>query len=46
LLVREGVSLGQLRELAEQEKEELDEIAAHRSAGPSIEQGGKGEYPE
>jgi len=43
LLIREGVSLGQLRELAEHEKEELNEIAAHGSAGPSFEQGGKGE---
>jgi len=42
LLVREGVSLGQLRELAEQEKEELAEIAAHGGhAG-----GGKGESSE
>jgi len=32
LLIREGVSLGQLRELAEQEKEELKEIAAHHGA--------------
>jgi len=39
LLIREGVSLGQLRQLAENEKEELDEIAAHGSAGSS----GKGE---
>jgi uncharacterized protein (TIRG00374 family) len=39
LLIREGVSLGQLRELAEHEKEELDEIAAHGTAGSS----GKGE---
>jgi Lysylphosphatidylglycerol synthase TM region len=38
LLVREGVSLGQLRELAEHEKEELDEIAARGSANS-----GKGE---
>jgi hypothetical protein len=38
LLVREGVSLGQLRELAEQEKEELREIAAHGTVP-----GGKGE---
>ena len=29
LLVREGVSLGQLREMAKHEKEELAEIAAH-----------------
>jgi uncharacterized protein (TIRG00374 family) len=43
LLIREGVSLGQLRELAEHEKEELEEIAAHGSAGPSVERGGKGE---
>ena len=41
LLIREGVSLGQLRELAEHEKEELKEIAAHGSVG--AEQGGKGE---
>ena len=38
LLVREGVSLGQLRELAEQEKDELREIAAHGTVP-----GGKGE---
>jgi uncharacterized protein (TIRG00374 family) len=42
LLIREGVSLGQLRELAEHEKEELDDIAAHGSAVTS----GKGEKPE
>jgi uncharacterized protein (TIRG00374 family) len=41
LLIREGVSLGQLRELAEHEKEELEEIAAHGSAGS--EPGGTGE---
>jgi hypothetical protein len=41
LLVHEGVSLGKLRELAEHEKEELDEIAAHVSS-PA---GGKGEKP-
>jgi hypothetical protein len=46
LLIREGVSLGKLRELAEHEKEELDDIAAHGSAGPSVERGGKGEKPE
>ena len=46
ILIREGVSLGQLKELAEHEKEELDEIAAHGSAGPGVEQGGKGEKPE
>jgi len=50
LLIREGVSLGNLRELAEQEKEELEEIAAHGSAGPNaergVERGGKGEKPE
>ncbi len=46
LLIREGVSLGNLRELAEHEKEELDEIAAHGSAGPILERGGKGEKPE
>jgi len=40
LLIREGVSLGQLRQLAEQEKEELEEIAAHGSAGTSAEPGG------
>ena len=39
LLVREGVSLGQLREMAEHEKQELAEIAAHGSATSS----GKGE---
>jgi hypothetical protein len=51
LMIREGVSLGQLRQLAEQEKEELQEIAAHGSAGTSleggvergVEPGGKGE---
>jgi uncharacterized protein (TIRG00374 family) len=42
LLVREGVSLGKLRQLAEQEKEEFDDIAAHGSAVHS----GKGEKPE
>jgi hypothetical protein len=46
LLIREGVSLGNLRELAEHEKEELDDIAAHGSAGPSVERGGEGEKPE
>ena len=46
LLIREGVSLGKLRELAEHEKEELDDIAAHGSAGPSVERGGKGEKSE
>jgi hypothetical protein len=46
LLIREGVSLGKLRELAEQEKEELDDIAAHGSAGPRVERGGKGEKQE
>ena len=35
LLVREGVSLGQLREMAEHEKEELKGIAAHGSSTPS-----------
>ncbi len=39
LLIREGVSLGQLRKLAEHEKEELKEIAAHGSAGPGVERG-------
>jgi glycosyltransferase 2 family protein len=39
LLVREGVSLGQLREMAEHEKEELAEIAARGSSTSS----GKGE---
>jgi hypothetical protein len=46
LLIREGVSLGKLRELAKHEKQELDDIAAHGSAGPSVERGGKGEKPE
>jgi len=50
LLIREGVSLGNLRELAEHENEELQEIAAHGSAGPNAEggvgRGGKGEKPE
>jgi uncharacterized protein (TIRG00374 family) len=50
LLIREGVSLGNLRELAEHEKEELEEIAAHGNAGPNAEggvgRGGKGEKPE
>jgi len=41
VLIREGVSLGQLRELAEHEKEELDEIAAHGN----VEAGGGGEKP-
>ena len=35
LLIREGVSLGHLRELADHEKEELKEIAAHGSATSS-----------
>jgi len=39
LLIREGVSLGQLREMAEHEKEELREIAAHGSSAP----GGQGD---
>jgi uncharacterized protein (TIRG00374 family) len=39
LLIREGVSLGQLREMAEHEKEELQEIAAHGSSAP----GGQGD---
>lgn len=47
VLIREGVSLGQLRELAVQEKEELEEIAVHGSAEPNVETGvgpgGKGE---
>ena len=43
LLIREGVSLGQLRELAEHEKEELEEIAVH---GTAVQRGGKGEKPE
>ena len=42
LLIGEGVSLGSLREFAEHEKEELDDIAAHGSAVAS----GKGEKPE
>jgi uncharacterized protein (TIRG00374 family) len=50
VLIREGVSLGQLRQLAEHEKEELEEIAAHGSAGTNVEggvePGGKGEWPE
>ena len=46
LLIREGVSLGKLRELAKHEKQELDDIAAHGSAGPSVAWGGKGEKPE
>jgi hypothetical protein len=45
VLIREGISLGQLKVLAEHEKEELDEIAAHGSAGPRVEQGGKGDKP-
>jgi uncharacterized protein (TIRG00374 family) len=44
LLIREGVSLGQLREMAEHEKEELKEIAAHASTiHEEIQAGGKGE---
>ena len=44
LLVREGVSLGQLRQMAEQEKTELKEIAAHGTAPPdTIHAGDKGE---
>jgi uncharacterized protein (TIRG00374 family) len=39
LLVREGISLGQLREIAEHEKEELKEAAEHVGAKSS----GKGE---
>jgi len=35
LLIREGVSLGQLREMAQHEKEELKEIAAHGSVLPA-----------
>jgi hypothetical protein len=35
ILIREGVSLGHLRELADHEKEELKEIAAHGSATTS-----------
>jgi uncharacterized protein (TIRG00374 family) len=42
LLIREGVSLGQLRELAEQEKEELKEIGAHGTVHEKA-QTGKGE---
>jgi uncharacterized protein (TIRG00374 family) len=42
LLVREGVSLGNLREMAEQEKEELEEIAARGTQVNS----GRGESPE
>jgi uncharacterized protein (TIRG00374 family) len=38
LLIREGVSLGELKEMAEHEKEELEEVAAHGSVG-------KGEKP-
>ena len=41
LLIREGVSLGQLKEMAEHDKEELDEIAAHGN----VEAGGGGEKP-
>jgi hypothetical protein len=37
--VREGISLGQLREIAEHEKEELKEAAEHVGAKSS----GKGE---
>jgi uncharacterized protein (TIRG00374 family) len=44
LLIREGVSLGQLREMAAHEKEELNEIAAHGIASPEkLQAGGKGE---
>jgi uncharacterized protein (TIRG00374 family) len=39
VLIREGVSLGQLKEMAEHEKEELNEIAAHGHSETS----GKGE---
>jgi hypothetical protein len=42
LLIREGVSLGNLREMAEQEKSELQEIAAHANVQTS----GTGEKPE
>ncbi len=44
LLIREGVSLGQLREMAAHEKEELKEIAAHGTAAhEKFQVGGKGE---
>ena len=43
LLIREGVSLGQLRELAEHEKAELKEIAAHGTAQAKIPPRGQGE---
>jgi uncharacterized protein (TIRG00374 family) len=41
LLIREGVSLGQLREMAAHEKEELKEIAAHGNSSS-----GRGEQSE
>src|SRR5262249_32888305 len=42
LLIREGVSLGQLREMVKNEKEELKEIAAHGNAAhETIQPGGK-----
>jgi len=43
LLIREGVSLGQLREMAEHEKEELKEIAAHGTAHEKVPADGQGE---
>jgi uncharacterized protein (TIRG00374 family) len=43
LLIREGVSLGQLREIAEKDKDQLGEVAARGSAKPDFERGGKGE---
>jgi uncharacterized protein (TIRG00374 family) len=44
LLIREGVSLGQLREMAEHEQQELKEIAAQGTAEhDKIQVGGKGE---
>ena len=44
LLIREGVSLGQLREIAEHEKEELKEIAVHGTAvHETIQPGDKGD---
>jgi len=44
LLIREGISLGQLREIAAHEKEELNGIAAHGTAAhDKVLMGGKGE---
>ena len=43
LLIREGVSLGQLKQIAEHDKEELEEIVAHGSQTEHGHAGDKGE---